>query len=117
VDRLMRSVPEARFVVLDGLMTLASTEVLTDAAAEQGNVWLDTANALPVRRVVQTVGEKVGWDRVVFGSCFYAGTYSYQLCSPLEEFLASVGDEQIRRAVLHDNLRAVFGATPAAVDG
>lgn len=117
VARLMRSVPEARFVVLDGLMTLASTEVLTDAAAESRNVWLDTANALPVRRVVQTVGERVGWDRVVFGSCFYAGAYSYQLCSPLEEFLASVSDEGIRRAVLHDNLRAVFGATPAAVDG
>lgn len=115
VARLVRSVPEARFVVLDGLMTLASTEALTDLAESAGNVWLDTANALPVRRVVQTVGEKVGWDRVVFGSCYYAGPYSYQLCSPLEEFLASVSDEGIRRMVLHDNLRSVFTARAAAV--
>jgi uncharacterized protein len=118
VARLVRSVPEARFIVLDGLMTLASTEVLTDAAGEVRNVWLDTANALPVRRVVEMVGERIGWDRVVFGSCYYAGAYSYALCSPLEEFLASVSDEQVRRMVLHDNLQSLFGVRAAAgVDG
>jgi uncharacterized protein len=113
VARLVRSVPQARFLVLDGLMTLASTEVLTDVAAEVGNVWLDTANALPVRRVVQVVGEKVGWDRVVFGSCYYAHAYSYTLCAPLEEFLASVSDQQVRRKVLHDNLHSLFAAQAA----
>ena len=115
VARLVRRSPQARFVVLDGLMTLASTEVLTDLAAGARNVWLDTANALPVRRVVNAVGDRVGWDRVVFGSCYYASAYSYTLCAPLEEFLASTSDRGVRSAVLHENLRGILGA-PARAD-
>jgi predicted TIM-barrel fold metal-dependent hydrolase len=109
VARLVRRSPGARFVILDGLMTLASTEVLTDLLAETPDVWLDTANALPVRRVVEQVGEKVGWDRIVFGSCYYAKAYSFAICSPLEEFLVSGVGADAKALVLRTNIQAVVG--------
>ena len=110
VARLVKKCPKARFVILDGLMTLASGQVLTDLAQETDNVWLDIANALPVRRVIEEAGKSIGWERIVFGSCFYSSPYSFARCGPLEEFLASPVDDEVRDRVLRQNILTIFDA-------
>jgi hypothetical protein len=55
------------------------------------------------------VGRSVGWDRVLFGSCFYNRSHSNELCGPLEEFLVSDVDDADRKKVLRENVLSVLG--------
>jgi predicted TIM-barrel fold metal-dependent hydrolase len=108
VAKLVRAFPTGKFLVLDSLSMPSSMAVMTDLLLETENVWVDIANALPVYRMIERVGTTAGWDRVVFGSCFYSVAHSNIRCSPLEELLMYDMDPADQRRVLRDNLLGIL---------
>ncbi len=69
------------------------------------NVWVDTAGAQPLAGTLEYALERLGPGRIVFGSDYPVREFGVKLAS----VLAAVGDETVRRALLHDNALALWG--------
>lgn len=113
VARLVRAHAQATFVILDGLLHHAAAEQLAALAAETGNVYLDTANALPVARIVERVAAVAGWQRLLFGSGWYNAAHSWDACTPLLALSAMPLDAAVRESLFGGALRRLLTREPA----
>jgi predicted TIM-barrel fold metal-dependent hydrolase len=68
------------------------------------NVWVDTAGAQPLTGTLEYALERLGPGRIVFGSDYPVREFGVKLAS----VRATVGDESVRRALLHDNALALW---------
>jgi predicted TIM-barrel fold metal-dependent hydrolase len=107
LERLAVEFSEITFVSLDALTTNTNSQLVLDIARRTPNILFDSAHIRGAGFVKQFV-ERVGSQRLVFGSLFYSQPASYGHCTTLAEIKAAEISEQDKANILALNAKRLF---------
>lgn len=108
LERLALEFPELTFVSLDALTTNTNGQLALDIARRTPNILFDTAHVRGSAYIRQFV-EKVGSQRLVFGSLFYSHPASYEHCATIEEIKSAKISDEDKANILSRNAKRLFG--------
>jgi uncharacterized protein len=112
-ERLAEDFPEVQFVILGAFKSVPSSEWAAAIATRRQNTWFDTYCVFPIGRALEVFCERVGHDRLLFGSDLYVAPLMFQFPAALYEILASPFEFSVKQAILGSNARRLLGPTHA----
>lgn len=95
-------------VVLDALADYDNVELAIEIGNEFENVYFDTALMFSIGRVVETMVENLGADRLVFGSDLYTSPLMYRYSSDLFQVRKADITEEQREMILEENTKRLL---------
>jgi predicted TIM-barrel fold metal-dependent hydrolase len=107
LERLALEFPEMMFVSLDALTTNTNSQLVLDVGRRTPNILFDSAHIRGAGFVKQFV-ERLGSQRLVFGSLFYSHPASYEHCATLVEIKAADISEEDKANILGLNAKRLF---------
>lgn len=108
LERLAEAFPKIRFVALDALSTPASVNWVMHAAPRMPNVVFDTGLLLPQLDIIRSFSERIGAERLIYGSDLLVMPPSEHFPWPLFEILAAPVTEDERAMILGGNLQRLM---------
>jgi uncharacterized protein len=106
--RLAQRIPEMQFVALDAMTSPENLDQLLGLAEDCGNVTIDLTSSLCGPRGVRRAVERVGAERLVFGSNFYSMSRVARISALDVAEEAGLGEAELE-AILGGNARRVLG--------
>lgn len=106
--RLAESFPQMTFCALDAMTSPENLEQLLAIIERCGNVYIDLTTTILGPRGVTWAVERVGADKLLFGSNFYSMSRLASI-DALDAINRAGLTPPDRRAILHDNARKLLG--------
>jgi predicted TIM-barrel fold metal-dependent hydrolase len=108
--------PDVTFVALDSMSSMVHTGWLVQIAKQQPNIWFDTAMLSTSGKVLESVVNEIGDDRVLFGCNPFGAGPNFNYPAPIYDVTHAALPPESKEKILSRNALRLLGLDPPAAE-